>query len=563
MRPAAAGLLLCLLLASPARAGDVVTAADVTEPGRSLDRALRVCLGPGVHADARRTVLFLIDPTPSLRAAGFADAFERALAASAEGSARRAVGIAVVGDRKGPRVEPGHDDAAALAAVRAALAHPRDGFRNLYADVRHVAAMFARRSGQRDLVLVSLENGDGEDDLEGTVSSLHHAKVHCTCIAREAFLSDSFYVSGTRTVPRGLETGAGDGPWLTLPWGWLFQTAIANETTPSGYAQYGLTRLAAASGGRVFLVALSGAHRCAIYGTCPFCNEDHQPADESFQAQRVRALAPSALPRSKAGAALARDPWFRATLTAWAAASKAGLVRSRPAVRLIGHGLKAESRPAGTWAPLLTHPGGFPRLAARADKLAATCARIRAALEDDLGKIDDDAGSPRQRAMAELTRVMLAVTHANLVAYACWCREVAPTVLGGDPDAYQPPEVSPLAEARQVVGISYTPQVLCHGVGPFRALHLPGGEVWKAELDRLQPIFEDYMRRYAHTPYAIALRHQGLARFLFTYRGTVVTPPRPQVGSSTDKQTTETARPSRGGTSSGGTTSGGATTGGG
>ena len=83
----AAPFLLALLLLSPgtlASAGDTTTAADATEPGRRLDRALDLVLDASARsAGGARTLCLLVDPTPSLLAAGFPDRLEAALARNA------------------------------------------------------------------------------------------------------------------------------------------------------------------------------------------------------------------------------------------------------------------------------------------------------------------------------------------------------------------------------------------------------------------------------------------------------------------------------------------------
>jgi hypothetical protein len=561
--PRALSLLLLLCLATPAWAEDAKTAADVTEPGRSLERALGVALG--ARQDGKRTLILLIDPTPSLRAAALSATLTRVLAPALVADPALKVGMAAMGDGKGLRVAPTRDAATILKAVEALMSAPKDAFRNVYADARRMASLLAKRSGARQLLLLTLENGDAEDDLEGAARALSKLKVQTSIITREAYLADSYYVSSTRKVPRGMTLGSGDAPFVTLPWGWLFQQTVANETTPSGYAHYGLTRLAAASGGRVFLYSPPGGkHLCTYIGTCPFCASDHQPTDESFQAHRLRLMTPSALSRAKAGALLARDPWFRAMLKAWDQASKAGLLRSRPSVKAGSGGVKPERRQQGAWAPLLGSVSGVKRLATKADKTRQVCEKIIASLSGSMEGIGEISGHPRSRAMCDFTLAMLHVTKANLVAYAAWCREAALKQLGKEPYPLLAPEVSPIVEGRSVAGISYTPMSLCHGVAPFRVLRLPGGKAWDSEVDALDKVVAGFMRRYAHTPYALALRHQGLAQFKFTYRGKVIAPPpRPTPGSTTDKPTTETGRPSRGGGSTSGGGSGSPTTGGG
>ena len=46
------------------------------------------------------------------------------------------------------------------------------------------------KSGSREIVLVTLENGDAEDDVEATVAALGRAGVKLSVIAREAFLAN-------------------------------------------------------------------------------------------------------------------------------------------------------------------------------------------------------------------------------------------------------------------------------------------------------------------------------------------------------------------------------------
>jgi len=567
----AAGILLLILLvllaARPAPCKDAParrTAAEVTEPAGACTAPSDVVLAGGATPQ-RRTLVLLVDPSPALRGAGFAAALEGALAKVPwPERPGLTIGLALTTDKKGMHVAPGRDPAPLVAAVTEALKGAKDSFRDVYAAAARTATAMARRGGARDLVIVSLTNGDTETDLEGALKSVRRSKVRASCITHEAMVADSYYLSGTRSVPRGVALGSGDAPYVTLPWGWLFQQTIANETTPSGYAPYGLTRFAAATGGRVFLYAPpSSAHRCAYYGFCPFCGEDHQPRGEDFQTQRLRALAPSARSRAKTGASMARDPWLRAVTKTWTAAAKAGLLRSRPSVRLTAGGVRPERRVHTAWLPLLGSSLAFARLATKADKARKDCERLIAGLQADMAKIEAGRGSPRYHAFADFTFTMLHVTHANLLAFSSWCRDVAPVLLDrreGPPDA---PEVTSVLVDRRVAGVSYTPMSLCHGVTPFRALHLPGGAAWEAELERLDRVVTATMRRYAHTPYALALRHQGLARFTFTYRGKATPlPPRPKPGSTSAKPTTETGRPNRAGGSTGGGSSA-PTTGGG
>ena len=86
-------------------------------------------------------------------------------------------------------------------------------------------------------------------------------KIRVHVLTSEAYVADSYWAARPHERgPRGTKLIGGDAAFVDLPWGWLFQVAIANEVTPSGYAAYALNRLAAASRGRV-LDAHHGARR--------------------------------------------------------------------------------------------------------------------------------------------------------------------------------------------------------------------------------------------------------------------------------------------------------------
>ena len=190
-----------------AAAEEAATAADVTEPGRSLARAVRVALGSS--ETGKRTVVFLVDPTPSLEAAGFGDVFASEVASALGTAPKLHVGLVLATDTKGWSVAPTRDAGALASAVTEALAAAKANVRNVYASARRAGGLLAKRSGARELVLVSLENGAAEDDLAGTASALSRLKVPTSCVTTEAYLADSYYLSSKRTVPRGVSLGSG------------------------------------------------------------------------------------------------------------------------------------------------------------------------------------------------------------------------------------------------------------------------------------------------------------------------------------------------------------------
>lgn len=565
-------LLLAFCVLSPglsARAGDAPTAADATEPGRRLDRALDIVLdGAGRTGAGPRTLCVVIDPSPSLATAGFADRLDAALERNAAKLSSTEITVVKVGEKDPVLLPPTGDRAAAGKSVRASLVGAKNVVRNVYADVRTAASLLGGRPGARELLLVTLENGDVEDDLEGTVAALRRAKVRTYVLATEAFLSDSYAAShAAKGAPKGAAFTGGDGAFAEIPWGWLFQMSNGNEAAASGFAAYGLTRLCGGTEGRLFLVsdASSSSHACATMGTCVFCTGDHVVSGETYQRTRLSALAPLAGPREAVHAAAAKDPFWRAVHAAWRDASDAGLVRSRPSLDISGGVAKPERHPGGaSWAPLLGNGLAFASLAGRGGKALEACDRIRAALEADLAKVKPDEGSARWRAVAEYVRLMLHVTRVNLVQYVGWCQEVGPVIAGkrlAEP-ALAPPEAPWFADTTRMVGVSYTAWSLCHGVRPFQELYLPGGAALRDALGDLDAVYGAFMVRYGSTPFAVAAHRTSIAHFLPTVVGKTLPPPPKKPGGTTgeDSTTTPSERPAREG---GGTAGGGATTGGG
>jgi hypothetical protein len=217
--------------------GDTATsAADATEPGRRIERALDLVLDatPRVPSGPR-TLALVVDPSATLASAGFAERLDAALARQAKALAATEL-LVVRAGAKDPVVLPATADHAAVsAAVRDALKLARNETRNVYADVRTAVQAMAGRAGARELLLVTLENGDAEDDLEGTVKTLERGHVRCFVLAGEAFLSDSYWLSHPKTgAPKGTTLTGGDAAFAEVPWGWLFQRGQAHESRRAG-----------------------------------------------------------------------------------------------------------------------------------------------------------------------------------------------------------------------------------------------------------------------------------------------------------------------------------------
>jgi hypothetical protein len=389
-----------------------------------------------------------------------------------------------------------------------------------------------------------------ESDVDAAVNALRRTKVRASVITVQAFLSDTYWVAHADEAPRGMHPRGGEAAFTELPWGWLFQNAVANEHTGSGFATFGLSRLAASSQGRVFLFddGKNRAHACAVrITTCAFCAEDHLPEGVAYQAGRLSGLAPIVDGRKVSLAAAGRDPYFLAALRAWEEAADAGLMHSAPSVKRAGAALTPTRSGAGTAAEL-GQTLSFAREARKAAELAATCDAIAVRLREALDNVPEADGAPRMRANAETAYGLLRITRVNLLAYEAWCREVGPIHLEDSAKTPQFPESGVLGRGFRPTRVSFSGWSLCHGVRPFLRMRWPGGEPFREELQALSMVLDRLQMRYAHTPYGLALRRSTLARFYLVGVGPD-TPPaeRERPDEKGDDATTGDDRPDRGG----------------
>ncbi|MFV1959128.1 MAG: hypothetical protein ACC662_06905 [Planctomycetota bacterium] len=556
-------LFLVAGFALPARAEDEVApeAAEITERGRPLARILDLALvPPTAPGPDGRALLLLLDVTPSLQKAEFADAFARAMERQADAFEGTRIGIARVGRPGRPRLRPTADGTRVRQTLREVVAEVDTRFQNVYADVRRVVPTLAREKGRREILLVTYENGDAEDDLEATVRALTRNDVRLSVITREAFLSDTWWAIRRPRGPKGTDFTGPEAAFIELPWGLRYQGLPGNTTVLSGFAMFGLTRLAAASGGRVYLHYPADAvpHVCIarLRGFCPFCAGDHVPPNEVYEAHRLRVFSPLVGSRKEVIARAGRDLYCRAVLRAWETASRSGLVYSRPGLRPTGGGWKGERFPYRGWTGLGASTA-FPREADHARRLLKSLDLVIRTLEDGIERGEARGGLAHYRAIADTTRVLLYVTRMNLTLFQAYCREVGPretTTLGRD---VSPPEVPLHPDESRFLYIGYASMSLCHGVAPFRNLRLPGGARTQQALDSLETVYAPFARRYAHTPYLQAVRRSGLARFRLVRGRGYVPPGRRIPPTETEEQVTLPARPTRPGSGAG---SGGAGT---
>ena len=555
-------VLVLLLAAAAPRAGagdDLPRAVEVTERGRDVDRILDMVLTsrPATGEDGRVLAL-LLDVTASLQRSDFAGELEAALERNARALAGTRIAVAAVGDGF-LTLPPTQDRELTVLRVKQLCARPRTAFQNVYAAVRTLLGHLKGEPGAQEILLVTLENGDAEDDVERTVSALRRADTRLSVICREAFLSDSYWVV---TPPRGPPdttfTGS-EAAFVEIPWGLRFQWGIPNNGVLSGYAMYGLTRLAAATDGRVYLFyPPSGTpHVCCLYSwsECLFCGGDHAPEGAVYQSQRLRALSPLAASRAEVLRHALSDPWYRAVQHAWETAAREGLVYSRPSLDRSGGTLRIEKHPYRGWTPLGTTVS-FASEIARGRRQIAACEKVLADLDREVAQAREAGGEERYRAVAETTRLMFQVTRFNLLHFVAFCEDVGPEHARCGAEDYEPPEATTYPRGTRFRALGYWNLSLCHGVKPFRAVRFPGDDTLERERFALQVRWDAFLRRWDHTPYAALVRRMGLTRHYLVVRPGYVPPGQRRVP-DTEKDTTLTlperpARPARAGSGTSG-----------
>ncbi len=551
-----AGSMRVLVIALLAAAGPVALAAEPSgvtiRHAAHVERVLDAVLGGG--GSGARTVCLVLDPTPSLQKSGLPGALHAAFARHA----RRLGKVQFAVWKSGAAsfaVAPTSDLAAVEKAVTTVVAGAKGAYRNVFADLRSVAKALSKARGTREVVLFSLENGDTFDDLPATAKALKRARVKLTLVVREAFLADSHYISKPRwKAPREETQIGGDAVLVDVPWYWLGQMRAATSYAPSGRPYWAFSRLAAATKARVYLYYPgAGTYSCTITGvSCIVCRGNQIAPEYPYNAAALRALEPHVGKQRAAIALMARDPIYRALFRIWDEAANSGLVLGRPP---LSGSSKVSKRLTGNLAPI----GRTLSLNAeinRARRLITDCDLVCRRLDQ---LVAAKMKGPRSRALAaaEYTRVMAHLTRLNLMYFVAFCRDVAPKAI--QRKALAPPDRPPYMPAI-LTGISSSPISLSHGVGALLFARFPGGKKTDAALRAFRDVSDSFLLRYANTPFAMAFRRAGLARWRITGTGKS-TGTINRLPGSTGKDTTTEGKPDRptdpssGGT--GGPTSGG------
>jgi len=520
VRACVAGVVL-LLFGTGAAHAQGVSASDITTRGRPLEKILATILFP--ESGTPQSVLFVVDPSRALRTAGFSSKLGSVLTAHRRDADRLRLGIMILGAKKdAPPLPPGSDFNDVRKQAVAATSRPRNVLRDVYSPLKKAIQMFAREPGRRTIVLLTQQNGDTEYKIEKVIAALRSAKIRVVVITREVLLSDSYwygYSSARVKPPARAYLGGSDAAFVQIPHGWVHQDRDLTNVAGSGFATWGLARMAAATGGtvEVLYTSESSTHRCGGSFVCRFCRgSNHVARHQTLRALRLKAVEPLLESRRVVFKRAGSDPYYKGVLKAWAAAYKAGLTLREPTAQRAGSGLSARRERQDE--PGYIYLDAIPswRKAAQEARIGAKAAnRIATSLRKSIAAGDRAGGNARYRSIAELTYVMLRLTRLNLLYLDAFYKKVAPKMTAKRAPTPEPPEIAVIRRREDVTGyyLGWDTIPLCHGVRPFLDLKLPGGNALDVELRAFAVDYDSFLKRNAHTPFLVALSHMGIAEY--------------------------------------------------
>ncbi len=493
------GLAFAILVLAGVASGEGPSVTHVERMERAFDAVLQA------NAGRKRTLYLALDPSPSLRKSAVLASLRAAWSRHARKLSGLEVGVWSSG-ASSPALSPTTDRAAVENAVEVALGGAF-AERDIFATLGVVAADLTKRRGSREVLLVSLENGDRFESLSASVKAVKRARVKVWIVAREAYLADPPAADGERRN-NGLRV-PGDARVVDVPWKWIGQYDAATSHTPSGYPCWAVSRFAVATKSRVFLYYPGAAsYKChAGVSTCPFCDGRQVPPEFPYVRAALRALAPAFGKSRAVVASMARDSTYQVLFRIWEKAAKAGLVYGLPPIRSgkAVPGLRGQLAPLGRQGSVKAEIDHVRKLVAECDKICVQLDRL----------VDKKKSASRSRPLAvlEYTRVMAHLTRLNLRYLEAYCREVGPRFFG-ERSVATGPEV-PLRRPARVGGIMARPMTLGHGVSPYLHVRLPGGEEMDRELLAFRDVAHDFLARYARTPYAMAFRRAGITEWWY------------------------------------------------
>lgn len=423
--------------------------------------------------------------------------------------------------------KPTEDLAVVGRSIQAVAAgKPDDRIKNCMANIR-TAAKIAASTGaaKKFVVLFTQENGDNEDDLEGTLRVLRNGGVALYPICGESVFSDpywesvvenSFHYSTAEADKyrklkfqlKGPESG-----YVEFPYGWPLQMTDPAYTVPSGFGYYGLDRLATHSGGKYFLYNVDRTFFtfCQRYN-CTVCSGQHKDCGGAFDITKLQVTGPEMGPRDQVRDRYSKERLFVAILNIWERLYKAGILRGAPRLKATG-GRITEIKPPGGGNSMFvfgsdwrTNRGTALRGVAEIDKVVGEFGQ---AVADD-----GAAADKRILGIAEAFLVHLRVLRLNLAQLALFCDDMDKALRQKRPagDSFAGPVMDDCTGCRSG-SYSYRNVSFCHGGSSLRDVRLLGGEAEEKEKRDILDFADKIMEKHRGTPFEVLVRRAALALF--------------------------------------------------
>jgi hypothetical protein len=465
-------------------------------------------------------------------------------------------------------------------SIRALTARPDDAFKNTMDGMRIAATAMKEYKGEKILVLMTLENGDNEDDIELTRKLLEKYEIKLEVVSLEAIYSDPWWqVYGGSYKNMGFDLYGAETPYREYPAGWLYDPLIYSNTVPSGFGFYGLAHLAAETGGKYFLYAppAEGQRFCKTV-RCPFCNSTHTECDAIYDPMKLGTLQPSVESRKDYESDMRKEKLYHATAKAWEIAYKTGVCGNEPPLLSKGSTVvDSEGKINKNNRPTYYPNGDWKGLKSKALKGIKELDKAISQLKKAIGVPSRDSMPTRVEANAESLLIHLSAARFNLGQLTLLCDGMIKLdkAKPAAADAFAKPKLEK-ARGKKVTTYMTDTLYFCHGGDRMKNIGFLGGKDTRKELLELCELVDKTSARYNETPWELIVRRAGLVLF----RPVIPVPVKPltpeerkrqRERSKTQQKTTQTKnpakpantgrpqRPNRGGSSDGGgsTSSGG------
>lgn len=392
-----------------------------------------------------------------------------------------------------------------------------EGSVNLGECIQQAAKILGKR--RHAMLVVCAQTGlEGEKDLEETGRELAHHSIGVASLTGETPYSNPF---GRTAAPQDSKAqwAGPESPYPEFPPQWIFSDVDPLYTVPSGFAPYGLRRLAALTR-TVNVICVPAANFPTYCETvdCRLCAHRHLGCALALDEAKMRLLEPFTGSRTDFRRHAARDPMWKAVYETWSSLAKAGVVNSQAPLR--GDALSEQATGPYQGAPALTFLSEWvsERATAKAmrEQLQPTIQSLEKAIAD--GR---DRGEKRAIVTAEAILIYAKIARFNLAQLELFLDEMSGLVrrrrgsleFGDDVFDYY------ARSKTNYTGYTYECVYLCHLMADTSATSTGAAGTFLGKPQELADLLKEaraFVERHQGTPWQILVQHANLAVFIPT-----------------------------------------------